>query len=249
MSICNLDWLLKAVWNINGLHHFQPLPRAFKESTDSVEETTKIIKLSWLIFWQPTFCIFEKQPGKLGRLHKVKAIRKPLYEQRPIKENKNKKKQENDQKRNRSKEVCFSSSSWKKLVETYKKKRTANRNKTNHEQVYSTYSERFWCQETYWTRTVTNHTNSNFNLVSCTQVLRLCYEIIPFIVSSGNLSNSRKWLVTNSYDFCPPISHSFFVFRFLEDLTLLSNELWLKASILSFITAARLSPPARFRER
>ena len=162
---------------------------------------------------------------------------------------KKKTKQENDQKRNRSKEVCFSSSSWKKLVETYKKKRTANRNKTNHEQVYSTYSERFWCQETYWTRTVTNHTNSNFNLVSCTQVLRLCYEIIPFIVSSGNLSNSRKWLVTNAYDFCPPISHSFFVFRFLEDSALLSNELWLKASIPSFITAARLSPPARFRER
>ena len=92
MSICNLDWLLKAVWNINGLHHFQPLPRAFKESTDSVEETTKIIKLSWLIFWQPTFCIFEKQPGKLGRLHKVKAIRKPLYEQRTIKQNKKKNK-------------------------------------------------------------------------------------------------------------------------------------------------------------
>ena len=127
---------------------------------------------------------------------------------------KTKQKQENDQNRNLSYEVRFSSLSWKSLVETCKKRRTANRNKTNHEQFYSTWSERFWCQETSWTQAVTNHTNLMFNLVSCIQVFWLCYEIIPFIVSSGNLGNSRKWLVTDSNDFCHLISHCFLVFRF-----------------------------------
>ena len=32
----------------------------------AVKETTKIIKLSWLIFWQPTFRMFEKEPQENG---------------------------------------------------------------------------------------------------------------------------------------------------------------------------------------
>ena len=159
--------------------------------------------------------MFEKEPRKLGRLHKVKTIKKPPFwiKNNQAKQNRNKKMIKT--------EICLMKfvfrvcleKVWKKHM---KKRRTVNRNKTNHEQFYSTWSERFWCQEIYWTQAVTNHTNSMFNLVSCIQVIWLCYEIIPFIVSSGNLSNSRKWLVTDSNDFCRLISHCFLVFRFMR---------------------------------
>ena len=61
--------------------------------------------------------MFEKEPGKLGRLYKVKAIRKPL----PL--NKNNQAKQNKNKKIIKTEIGLTSLFWKILVEAYKKRR------------------------------------------------------------------------------------------------------------------------------
>ena len=77
----------------------------FKESKDAVERTPKMIKLSWLIFWQPTFRMFEKEPGKWVVYTKSRLPENPLLNKKQS--SKTKQNQENDQNSNRSYEVCF----------------------------------------------------------------------------------------------------------------------------------------------
>ena len=147
------------------------------------------------------------------------------------------------------KNVCFSSFSWKIWLKHVKKEENSQSKQGKPPKSLFHLVGEFCVKKHTEHGLLRTILKSKFNLVSCIQVFRLRYQIIPFIVSSGSLSNSRKWLVTNSYDFCPLISHSFFVFRFSKDPTLLSNELWLKPSIPSFITGSRPSSPPRFRER
>ena len=59
---------------------------------DAVKETTKIIKLSWMIFWQPTFHMFEKEPGKWIYYTKSRLSETPPppFEYKSMKQNKTK---------------------------------------------------------------------------------------------------------------------------------------------------------------
>ena len=115
--------------------------RLFKGSMDAVKETTKIIKLSWLIFWQPTFHMFEKEPGKWIYYTKSRLSENPPLK-KSIKQNKTKTRKWSKQKlvlKTFVFRVCLEKFGRNKL----KKKRIANQNKTNHQKIYSNWPESF----------------------------------------------------------------------------------------------------------